>query len=160
MSYPGTTGEVSAVYRPAEEVEQVTFATSGTVARFVAPGSTTRGRYGLFEWNMRPQSGGSDAHFHRTFSEAFYVMSGIVRLYNGENWVPTRAGEFLYVPEGGIHGFRNDDDAPASMLILFAPGHPREAYFRELAAIAADGRTLTEDEWTDLLARHDQYRAQ
>ena len=45
------------------------------------------------------------------------------------------------------------------MLILFAPGAPRETYFRELAEIAATGRTLSEEEWTDLYARHDQYRA-
>ena len=159
MSYPGA-GDVSAVLRSPAEIERVTFATSGTVARFVAPGSLTDGRYGLFEWNMQPRSGGSSAHFHKTFSEAFYVMSGLVRLYNGEKWMPAGPGEFLYVPEGGIHGFRNDDDAPASMLILFAPGPPREEYFRELAAIAAERRTLTEDEWTDLFARHDQYRAE
>jgi|SRR5215468_8577548 len=160
MSYPAGRGEVSAVFRSERQVEQVTFATSGTVARFVAPGSLTRGRYGLFEWNMQPRSGGSDPHFHKTFSEAFYVMSGTVLLYNGVTWAPTSAGEFLYVPEGGIHAFRNDGDVPVSMLILFAPGPPREEYFRELAAIAAEGRTLTEDEWTDLFARHDQYRAE
>jgi quercetin dioxygenase-like cupin family protein len=87
-------------------------------------------------------------------------MSGIVRIYNGEEWTPTRAGEFVHVPEGGVHGFRNDGDEPASMLILFAPGPPREEYFRELAAIAAAGQALTDDEWTELFARHDQYRAE
>jgi hypothetical protein len=46
------------------------------------------------------------------------------------------------------------------MLILFAPGAPREKYFRELAATRDDGRTLTEDEWTELFAQHDQYRAE
>jgi mannose-6-phosphate isomerase-like protein (cupin superfamily) len=160
MSYFGDTGAVSAVARSAANIEQVTFATSGTVARFIAPGAVTGGRYGLFEWNMEPDSGGSGAHFHKTFSESFYVMSGTVRIYNGEKWAPTRAGEFVYVPEGGIHGFRNDDDEAASMLILFAPGPPREEYFRELTAIAAAGRTLTDDEWTELFARHDQYRAE
>jgi len=70
MSYPGATGAVSAVLRSGDEVEQVRFAMSGTVARFVAPGSLTGGRYGLFEWNMQPHSGGSTAHFHRTFAEA------------------------------------------------------------------------------------------
>jgi len=45
------------------------------------------------------------------------------------------------------------------MLILFAPGAPRETYFRELAEIAATGLTLSEEEWADLYARHDQYRA-
>jgi mannose-6-phosphate isomerase-like protein (cupin superfamily) len=160
MSYLGDTGELTAVLRTAADIEQVTFATSGTVGRFVAPGSVTGGRYGLFEWNMRPRTGGATAHFHRTFSESFYVLSGVVHLYDGQSWTPTHAGEFAYIPEGGIHGFRNDGDQPASMLILFAPGPPREEYFRELAAIAAEGRKLSEDEWTELLARHDQYRAE
>ena len=43
------------------------------------------------------------------------------------------------------------------MLILFAPGAPRERYFLELAEVAASGRVLTPEEWTDLYARHDQY---
>jgi hypothetical protein len=45
------------------------------------------------------------------------------------------------------------------MLILFAPGAPREEYFRQLAEIRDTGRTLTDDEWAEFLARHDQYRA-
>jgi hypothetical protein len=43
--------------------------------------------------------------------------------------------------------------------IVFAPGAPREEYFRELASISAAGRSLSEDEWTELWARYDQYRA-
>ncbi len=43
------------------------------------------------------------------------------------------------------------------MLILFAPGAAREDYFEELASIRATGRTLSEEEWADLYARHDQY---
>ena len=35
------------------------------------------------------------------------------------------------------------------MLILFAPGAPREGYFRETAQIAAAGRELSCDEWTE-----------
>ncbi len=45
------------------------------------------------------------------------------------------------------------------MLILFAPGPPREEYFAELAAIHSSGRTLTDEEWTALWTRHDQYPA-
>ena len=157
MSYPGETGEISAVLRSANEVEQVTFKTTGTVARFVAPGSATRSQFGLFEWNMQPRTGGSGGHFHRGFSESFFVTSGTVQLYNGQNWTDARVGDFLYVPEGGIHGFRNESDGPTSMLILFAPAPPRELYFRELADIAASGRELTREEWVELWARHDQY---
>ena len=43
------------------------------------------------------------------------------------------------------------------MLILFAPGAPREAYFEALAGIAVSGRQLSAEEWTALYRRHDQY---
>lgn len=153
--YAADTGAVSALYRPADGVEALERPT--TTARFVAPGSATEGKFGLFRWEMVPRAGGPGAHFHRTFSESFYVLSGTVRLFNGETWVDATAGDFLYVPEGGIHAFRNDSDAPADMLILFAPGPPRERYFQELAEVADKGLELSQEEWIDLWARHDQY---
>ncbi|MFG3703218.1 cupin domain-containing protein [Micromonospora sp. NPDC047670] len=85
------------------------------------------------------------------------MLDGTVSLYDGDTWRDATAGDFLYVPPGGIHAFRNNSGAAASMLVLFTPGAPREAYFEELADIVATGRQLTEDEWTELYARHDQY---
>jgi mannose-6-phosphate isomerase-like protein (cupin superfamily) len=35
--------------------------------------------------------------------------------------VDASAGDVLYVPEGGVHGFNNDNDEPASALGLTAP---------------------------------------
>ncbi|HEX3790953.1 MAG TPA: cupin domain-containing protein [Pseudonocardiaceae bacterium] len=159
MSYPAEAGRVSATYHPAEDTRSVRL-NSGTLASFVAPGSATEGEFGLFRWDMPAGSGGPAAHFHRTFSESFYVLAGTVRLFGGTDWVEATAGDFLYVPRGGVHAFRNDSADPASMLILFAPGAPRERYFDELAEIGAAGRTLSYDEWTELFARHDQYRAE
>jgi mannose-6-phosphate isomerase-like protein (cupin superfamily) len=155
MSYQGD-GDVSAVLRPDGEVEslQVSPTTSGV---FIAPGSLTAGRFGLFRWDMAPQSGGAGAHFHRTFSESFFILSGAVQLFNGETWTDASVGDFLYVPEGGIHGFRNSSGNAASTMILFTPGPPRERYFQELAEISASGRRLSDEEWTELFARHDQY---
>ena len=63
------------------------------------------------------------------------------------------------MPEGGIHAFHTTSGDPASMLILFAPGPPRERYFEELAEIGHSGRQLSDDEWVELWARHDQYPA-
>jgi mannose-6-phosphate isomerase-like protein (cupin superfamily) len=156
MSYQGQTGELSAVHMPATDVPGLTFS-SGTRARFVAKGSLTAGRFGLFRWDMPGRSGGAGPHFHRTFSESFFILSGSVTLNAGDRLVEATSGDFLYVPEGGVHGFRNDGDEAASMLILFAPGAPRERYFEELAEIGASGRRLSDEEWTELYARHDQY---
>jgi len=52
--------------------------------RFAAPGSVTAGQYGLFNWEMQPHAGGPSAHFHRTFSESFYVLDGMIRFFSGE----------------------------------------------------------------------------
>jgi uncharacterized RmlC-like cupin family protein len=49
-----------------------------------------------------------------------------VQLNNGERTRDATAGDILYVPQGGIHGFANQSDAPASILLLFTPGAPRE----------------------------------
>ena len=155
MSYEGD-GEISAVHRPEDGVELLKVSATAA-ARFIATGSSTDGRYGLFRWDMAERAGGASPHFHRTFSEAFFILSGNVRLYNGAKWLSATGGDFFYVPEGGVHGFRNDADEAASMLILFAPGAPRERYFEELAEISASGRRLSDEEWTELFTRHDQY---
>ncbi|HEX6684794.1 MAG TPA: cupin domain-containing protein [Candidatus Limnocylindrales bacterium] len=157
MTYLRDTGEISAEFRARDTVDTLTFATSGTHVRFVAPGSATRGQFGLFEWNMTPRTAGAEAHFHKTFSESFFVLSGTVEFFNGEAWTPGRPGDFLYVPMGGVHGFRAPTDEPSSMLILFAPAPPREKYFLELAEIRDTGRVLSDEEWTEFFAKHDQY---
>jgi mannose-6-phosphate isomerase-like protein (cupin superfamily) len=99
---------------------------------------------------------GAAPHFHRTMSESFFVVSGRVELYDGRRWIDAGPGDFVHVPEGGVHGFRNESDEPASMLILFAPGAPREGYFEAIAERVA-GRAYSDEEWTALCERHDNY---
>lgn len=140
MSYPppayhGTTGEASATFRPAATDPDIVYASGGT-AHYLATGATTNGHFGLYRWNMSAQPSGPDPHFHRTLTESFFILEGTVRIYNGEKWMDTRPGDFVHVPEGGVHGFRNESGEPASMLILFTPGAPREAYFEGLLELA------------------------
>ncbi len=58
MSYVGDRGEISAVHVPGGHAPMVVMR-SGATAWFVAPGSLTAGRYGLFRWDMPAQAGGS-----------------------------------------------------------------------------------------------------
>jgi mannose-6-phosphate isomerase-like protein (cupin superfamily) len=155
MSYEGDGGEVSAVFRPTASLQPLVSGDSSMI--FVAPGSVTDGHFGLFRRDMRARAGGPDPHFHRTFSESFYILQGTVALYSGDGWVEASEGDFLYVPEGGVHAFRNRSDEPASMLILFSPGTPRERFFEATAEIRESGRKLSAEEWTALYAEHDQY---
>jgi hypothetical protein len=58
------------------------------------------------------------------------------------------------VPPGGIHGFRNESGEPASMLLHFAPGAPREGYFEGLAKFAVSGQP-SDAEMAEFYLRHD-----
>jgi mannose-6-phosphate isomerase-like protein (cupin superfamily) len=152
----GQRAEASATLVAPSDAESVQTGPTSLVT-FIAPGSLTDGRYGLFRYDLAPGGGGPAPHIHTGFSESFYVLSGRVTLYDGNEWVESGPGDFHYVPEYGVHGFRNDSDEPASFLILFAPGTPREEFFTEIADVLASGRELSVEEWTDLYARHDQY---
>ena len=161
MSYPpqrytASTGEASATHRPQGHPPELTRADGGAV-HYLATSVTTSGDFGFYRWEMGAAPNGPDPHFHRTISESFYVLHGTVGLYDGREWMDAVPGDFLFVPPGGIHAFRNASGEPAAMLLLFAPGAPREDYFEELVDIAASGRQLSEQQWTDLYARHDQY---
>ena len=160
MSYPepqyhGETGEPSATYRPQGAAPELLYANGGRVS-YLATGATTHGLFGLYRWEMTGERSGPAPHFHRTMEESFYVLSGAISIYNGRRWVTTRPGDFVHVPFGGIHGFRNESGEPASMLIHFAPGAPREAYFEALAWIGRDGRP-SDEEMTELYRQHDQF---
>jgi len=147
MSYPEPTyfgtGEVTARFRPADTPAELP--RPGGAASYLATGATTGGKFGLYRWDMGPEPAGANAHYHRTFSESFFVLSGTVRLYDGNGWFDAHPGDFDHVPEGGLHGFRNESGEPASLLILFAPGAPREAYFEGLVEMA-EGRWKPSDE--------------
>ena len=83
------------------------------------------------------------------------VQPGEVSIFDGTRWNTTRAGDYVHVPPGGLHGFRNESGA-ASMLLHFAPGAPREGYFEGLARVAA-GETMTDQERDEFMRHHDNH---
>jgi mannose-6-phosphate isomerase-like protein (cupin superfamily) len=156
MSYPqaryhGDGGEVSARLRRAGEDPELTG--KATRTSYLATGANTHGQFGLYRWDFLGPRSGPDPHFHRGISESFFILSGSVRLHNGETWVDAGPNDFLYVPEGGIHGFRNESGEPASMLILFAPGAPREPYFEHVG----EASTWSEEDRIRFFLDHDTF---
>jgi mannose-6-phosphate isomerase-like protein (cupin superfamily) len=157
-SYHGEAGEVSARLRPTDAPADITYP-NGTTVDYLATGASTDGGFGLYRWNMLPGPGGAPLHFHRTISESFYVLSGTVTLSDGERDVRAGAGDYLYVPPGGLHGFSNNTEEPASMLILFSPGAPREGYFEGLNELW-QGKQMTPEESDAFFAAHDNIYVQ
>lgn len=154
--YDGDAGEVSATLRRATEEPDLVYPT-GVKVDYLATGATTGGDYGLYRWTFGPQETGPGPHFHRAVSESFFVLTGRVRIYNGEEWITAGAGDFVHVPPGGVHGFRNVADEPASMLLHFAPGAPREGYFEGLLALREKTVEPSEEELAEFYRRHDNF---
>lgn len=152
-AYTGEGGEVSAWMRRDSTEPELVYRNGGS-CEYLATGDQTNGLYGLYRWSFGETESGPDPHFHRAITESFYVLEGEVKLYDGDDWVTARTGDFLHVPEGGLHGFRGSDHA--RMLLMFTPGAPREDYFETLHALG-HGATMTDDERVEFMLQHDTY---
>jgi mannose-6-phosphate isomerase-like protein (cupin superfamily) len=153
--YDGASGEVSATIRPAATEPNLVYP-SGNRVHYLATTATTDGLFGLYRWEMGPEPSGPGPHFHRTLAESFFVLDGTVQVYDGRAWTDAGPGDFLHVPEGGIHAFRNESGVPASMLILFTPGAPREDYFETLAD-AVRREAMDDEARAAFFLRHDTF---
>ncbi len=153
--YGGTHGEVSATLRRADAAPDLRYP-NGVRVDYLATGAGTAGDYGLYRWTFGPEETGPGPHFHRALSESFLVLTGQVRIYDGREWVTTGPGDFVHVPPGGLHGFRNVPGEPASMLLHFTPGAPRESYFEGLALLA-EGLRPSEEELAEFYRHHDNH---
>ena len=156
MSYPdpqytGEGGEASATVRPASALPELDGRTSMT--SYLSTGASTGGKYGLYRWDFKGPRSGPDPHFHRSISEAFFVLSGEIQLYDGRRWVYRPARRLPICAGGRPARLPQRSGEQASMLILFAPGAPREDYFERVATTAQ----MSEEERTEFYLRHDTF---
>jgi mannose-6-phosphate isomerase-like protein (cupin superfamily) len=149
--YAGDHGEVNATLRRGDAPAD--YESWGVKYHYLATQQSTDGDFGLYRVDIGPAAGGPGPHFHKAISESFFVLSGSMRLYDGRDWVDGSAGDYLFVPPGGVHGFRNEADEPASILMLFAPGAPREYYFEGLATLG----DMTDEERREFFVKHDNF---
>ncbi len=131
----------------------------GDIYRFLVTGSETAGRYALWE-AIVPPGGGPPPHTHSREEEGFYVLEGeITFTVNGERLVAT-AGTFANMPVGTQHGFKNESDQCAKMLISVAPAGLEQMFF-DVGLPLPDGTTTasppTMDEVQRLLAAAPRY---
>ena len=106
------------IHRDAGQSRQVSVV--GDLYSFLAEGSETNGRYALFE-AVVPPGGGPPPHIHTREIEAFFVLEGEIEFQAAGEPLTAGPGQFLQIPIGTLHAFRNISNAPARMLILVAP---------------------------------------
>ena len=112
---------------------------SGLELRFLQSREETGGSLDLFEMTTQPDARMPVPHYHESWEETVYGLSGVTTFRVAGREVALQPGETLFIRRGEVHGFCNDSGAPATCLVVLTPGVLGPAYFREIAALAAAG---------------------
>lgn len=100
--------------------------------------------YFLCDCIMLPGAG-APQNRHADDAESFFVREGTIEFTVDGTVINAGPGEFVKVPKGGIHTFRNATDSQARMLILNVPGTIHENVFKICGTDLEPGT----DEWPE-----------
>jgi quercetin dioxygenase-like cupin family protein len=79
-----------------------------------------------------PPGGEVPPHIHAQEEECYYLLEGEMLVQVGGKEVAIKAGDFVHVPAGTIHGYRNLSDQPIRFL-AWAVGGALDNFFLEMA---------------------------
>jgi quercetin dioxygenase-like cupin family protein len=99
-----------------------------------------------------PAGNGPPSHRHPDADESFYVLEGSFEVTADGRRFAVAAGDYLFVPRGTEHGWRNSGADAARMLVLYTPSD-MEVFFKEA------GRPVEPGEVAQRLTREDADRA-
>ena len=94
---------------------------SGDTYTIKASAESTNGSLALIEATV-PPGGGPVAHAHTRSDEAFYILTGELEILNGDDTFVAGTGDFVFVPRGTRHRFKNTGLHGVRMLFMFTPG--------------------------------------
>ncbi|PJE94428.1 cupin domain-containing protein [Streptomyces carminius] len=119
---------------------------------FKATGEDTGDTLTVVETVILPHAG-PPPHIHHRENEFFYVLEGEMEVLDRDRKFPVGPGDFVNMPQGTLHAFRNSGDTDARILLLFAPAG-FEKYLTEAGeAVAEHNRNAPTGE-TDLADAH------
>jgi mannose-6-phosphate isomerase-like protein (cupin superfamily) len=118
---------VTKLLQKASEGLTFTFVTDRVTTKVGA--QDTSGQYSLMTWVAAPKTG-SPPHVHAHCDETFYVVQGQLEFVLGHESITIGAGDFVRVPAGTRHAFRNHSDGPAEMLVGLIPGGMEELFYK------------------------------
>lgn len=101
---------------------------NGQSMNFKATANRTNGSFTLVEASV-PPGAGPPLHVHPENDEAFYLVSGSLRFRAGDRVFRAKAGDFVFVPRGTRHNFKNLGHPTAKLLFMYAPGGAESVLF-------------------------------
>jgi quercetin dioxygenase-like cupin family protein len=126
----------------ADQIRHVSAATGptywgpGTVMTFLITGEETGGAFFLSEIAVPPNAG-PPPHIHSREDESFQLIEGTLTIQVGGITITASPGDFVHLPRGIMHTFRNTGAVTARALVITTPAG-LENYFAEVFDPAAD----------------------
>lgn len=124
----------------------------GDLYTFLVTGGESGGAYFSMLAIVPPQ-GGPPPHVHRDEDETFYVLEGRPTFRLGDDRIVAGPGDFVNVPRGALHCFRNFSDDPVRMILTFTPAGI-ERFFEETLERAHDLTRECPDNLAEVGARY------
>jgi len=119
---------------------------------FLVTGEETGGAYFVME-ALVPPGGGPPPHIHRREDETFYLIDGEVEFRLGDETIAAGPGDFVNVPRGTVHRFRNAGTETARMVLTFTPAGI-ERFFEETLEPAPNGAQDPPDNIDEVAERY------
>jgi quercetin dioxygenase-like cupin family protein len=79
------------------------------------------GRVAAIEVVTQPEVPGPPPHHHEDCDEFFYVIAGRLSVMRGDAWTDIGPGEYITVPRGTVHTFRNGGSCDVRVITGFEP---------------------------------------
>ena len=124
----------------------------GDLYTFLVTGEESGGAY-FSMLAIVPPNGGPPPHIHRNEDETFYVLDGTPTFGLGDERIVAGPGDFVNVPKGVLHWFRNLSDQPMRMILTFTPAGI-ERFFEETLERAYDLTAECPDNIEEVGARY------
>ena len=125
----------------------------GDTYTFLVTGEESGGAYFSMLAIVPPQ-GGPPPHIHLNEDETFYVLDGSPTFRLGDERIVAAPGDFVNVPKGVLHCFRNfSDEEPVRMILTFTPAGI-ERFFEETLERAHDLTQECPDNLAEVGARY------
>jgi quercetin dioxygenase-like cupin family protein len=112
----------------------------GDQVRFLITGEETGGALFMAEV-LVPPTGGVPPHIHQREDEAFHILEGALTVQVGGETLKASPGDFVFLPRGVVHSFRNDGDVIAKFLVVVTPAGI-ENFFAEAFWPVVDDSTV------------------
>ena len=111
----------------------------GDKVTFLVTGAQSGGACFILEAMASP-GGGPPPHVHRHEEESFYLLEGTLTIQAAGQTFRALPGDFVHIPRGTVHSFRNDGNVDAKALVVVSPAGPAglEKFFEESFYLVTD----------------------